>query len=229
MAGRDQMLWHYFVLHFLPRTLELFAAEKRLQVVFWVEDDCQLRPGVTMEELVRVTRDHAPKLAWLGWSRAEGGTPIWGAQLLGLARASAEAAVIWAKAYAGRRRALDTILNEFALGMNGEAPTVACSPVSLASQRVHEFKGRRMPPVPAQAAAEDIDAPPDPELAPVGGGPRKRARGAADPVWPAEWQRVRYVRNAKAPQGACRGCWWRFQQWEGYRGHSGPNCLWFEE
>ena len=62
-----------------------------------------------------------------------------------VSESAVETATVLANKYCGRRRALDTILNEFAQGYQGSFPVVAFPEQSLAGQRRHHLVGRRMP------------------------------------------------------------------------------------
>ena len=68
-----------------------------------------------------------------------------GAQLIGFTQLAVEATATWVETYSGRRKALDTILNEFASGYQGLPPAVSFPERSLAKQRRHHLLGRRMP------------------------------------------------------------------------------------
>ena len=104
-----------------------------------------LEDNVSVTDLVGRCRFSKSMPAWLGWSRAVQGVPWRGAQLVGFTQLAVEAAATWAGTYSGRRKALDTILNEFANGYQGLPPAVSFSERSLAKQRRHHLLGRRMP------------------------------------------------------------------------------------
>ena len=145
MCLRASMLWHYFRLRFLPEARRLFRTQAGLRVVFWVEDDCKLEDNVTVDGLVQLCQLSKSMPMWLGWSRTEDGVPWWGAHLIGFSQLAAEAAAMWAETYSGRRRGLDTILNEFAHGYQGSPPRLSFPKRSLARQRRHNLEGRRTP------------------------------------------------------------------------------------
>ena len=145
MCSRASMLWHYFRLRFLPEARRLFRTQAGLHVVFWVEDDCQLEDNVSVPDLVQLCRHSKTMPVWLGWTRAVRGVPWWGAHLIGFTQLAVEATVAWAETYSGRRRGLDTILNEFAEGYQGLPPALSFAARSLARQRRHHLVGRRMP------------------------------------------------------------------------------------
>ena len=64
----------------------------------------------------------------------------------------------------------------------------------------------------------DVEAPP----AKVKWAAVPRVKRARTCEWPPEWQKIAFVRGGNVPQGACRGCWWLFQGWDGYRQHDAP-------
>ena len=38
--------------------------------------------------------------------------------------------------------------------------------------------------------------------------------------WPKKWKKRQWVRGGGAPPDACLGCWWLFQEWQGFRDHT---------
>ena len=38
--------------------------------------------------------------------------------------------------------------------------------------------------------------------------------------WPKTWEKRQWVRGGGAPPDACLGCWWLFQDWQGFRAHA---------
>ena len=55
---------------------------------------------------------------------------------------------------------------------------------------------------------------------------RKRARAMS---WPEGWVRVPYKKwGVRKPAGVCLGCWWTFQEYDGWRPHDPALCL-FEQ
>ena len=38
--------------------------------------------------------------------------------------------------------------------------------------------------------------------------------------WPKTWEKIEWVRGGNAPPDACLGCWWLFQEWQGFRDHA---------
>ena len=57
----------------------------------------------------------------------------------------------------------------------------------------------------------------------VGGA--RRAKKNREAEWPKAWEKVPFARGGGVPPGACRGCWWIFQGYEGYRPHAAKACL----
>ena len=57
-------------------------------------------------------------------------------------------------------------------------------------------------------------------------GQRRRQKRFREMDWPESWVKKEYVKGVRRPAGACLGCWWLFQEYEGWRKHeAGGNCL----
>ena len=46
---------------------------------------------------------------------------------------------------------------------------------------------------------------------------KKRLKAIA---WPKTWKKIPWVWGGNPPPDACLGCWWAFQEWEGWRHHA---------
>ena len=58
------------------------------------------------------------------------------------------------------------------------------------------------------------------------GATSRKRRLVRTPVdYPPDWERRPYVAGRQKPKGACVGCWWDFQAWEGHRRHEIKYCL----
>jgi len=136
---KSNFLTQYFLQHFAPIAAAKLN-EPGIEYVCWAEDDCRVKPDVSAKEVANEIRDAAPAASWLGYMNVDG-VPRYGAHLIGFNKVSLSRAVQAAQElYDQKPRALDTVL--FYLHAAGIIHT---PDESMASQRLHELAGRRLP------------------------------------------------------------------------------------
>ena len=152
---KSEFLMYDFHKKFLPMVEQRFAQSSNLKHIFWAEDDVTVKPGVLWRDILEAANNASPSAAWCGYF-ARNGRPTWGSHLLALTRASARAIGVYidelvaladsegrirARAYQG----LDSLLASLAAGKRrGSAKMVRATPKSLAGQKIHHLKGRRL-------------------------------------------------------------------------------------
>jgi hypothetical protein len=148
---RHCMLSAYFLRRFVPKATKLFKARPTLRAVLWVEDDCELLGGNGLSPLLCALPG---KLSvWAGFYPLRG-PPKYGAQVLAFSRQSLKTAFVAVRREydSGAANALDNIFLE--LIKRGE---VTALPQSIARQRKHALKGRRVPSDIAKKSGGDDD------------------------------------------------------------------------
>ena len=142
---KDRFLTPYFLRHFAPIAEEKLK-EPGVEAVCWAEDDCRLKPDIFARDIKDAIRDAAPAASWLGYIKVHG-APRWGAHLIGFNGASLQRFVEKGKEfYDETPHALDTMLWKLlASRQRGCAPHVTTPPETMATQKLHSLKGRRLP------------------------------------------------------------------------------------
>ena len=145
------LLWDFHKC-FLPLAAAAFDDDPNLEVIFWVEDDVKMMPGVDAGSLLDAVKQAGAAITWLAFTIVKG-TPTFGTHLAGISRDGVALAL----------RELDRLEEEFATqgsrlkylmgldtffkkslrtSIDGTA-LVKAVPKSMARQRSHSFKGRR--------------------------------------------------------------------------------------
>ncbi len=142
----SNFLTKYFLTRFAPMAEEKLK-EPGVKAVCWAEDDCKLKSGVNAEDIAKEIEDAAPAASWLGYYKV-GGAPRWGAHLIGFNSSSLPRFVEAARElYEQTPRSLDTTLFHLLDSrQRGPDPIVKPAKESMAFQRSHELKGRRLHP-----------------------------------------------------------------------------------
>ena len=140
------LMWDFHK-RFLPSAQAAFAADRALKWIFWVEDDIAFARGVTWPKIVKACGANPAPLTWLAYTCVRG-KPRWGSHLVALHRAgmprllkyldSLEAAGSEPLAYLV---GLDTFCLRASEASAEGVGRIASK--SWASQRGHEWKGRR--------------------------------------------------------------------------------------
>ena len=142
----SNFLTKYFLTRFVPMAEEKLK-EPGVKAVCWAEDDCKLKSCVNAEDIAKEIEDAAPAASWLGYYKV-GGAPRWGAHLIGFNSSSLPRFVEAARElYEQTPRSLDTMLfNILASRQRGPDGIVKAATQSMALQRPHDLKGRRLHP-----------------------------------------------------------------------------------
>ena len=149
---RSTFLMWDFHKNFLPSCQTWFDTRPELQFIWWVEDDCKLKPKI------KVTSLHAHALAepaclhWAGFAKVRG-IAKWGTHLFALSRTGLplvqaqldkeESEVPEGTANLSYLMGLDTWFHKRRDIVSGELPLVRAWPESMASQVNHSRQGRR--------------------------------------------------------------------------------------
>ena len=142
----SNFLTKYFLTRFVPMAEEKLK-EPGVKAVCWAEDDCKLKSGVNAEDIAKEIEDAAPAASWLGYYKV-GGAPRWGAHLIGFNSSSLPRFVEAARElYERTPLSLDTTLFQLlASRQRGPDGIVKAATQSMALQRPHDLKGRRLHP-----------------------------------------------------------------------------------
>ena len=130
----------YVLDRFLPEVTNLFSKHPALRHIYFVEDDCKLKPGTTFKDVRKVALAAGGKIGWLGYYTREG-KPRYGAHLVSFSSAS----LIHLEGLLEQYRddglpACDTVLHRLE---TNQPEAFYVEPESIASQATHALTGRR--------------------------------------------------------------------------------------
>ena len=137
---RDQVITMYVLEYLLPEMAKLFSRNPQLLHVFYVEDDCRLKPGNHLKEVLEAALAAGSKIGWLAYF-IRNGEPRYGTHLVSFSRDSLVHVEELRKQFrASGLPAFDTLLYNLTKA-NPECIYVA--PESIAAQTTHALAGRR--------------------------------------------------------------------------------------
>ena len=123
---------------FYEEAKKLLAEDPAVQFVWFAEDDCRVKPGIALSDIISACRNSSPGcVVWLGYGTRKG-EPKVGAHLVSFSRGSLEAFRKDAKCRCHpTTKSFDTMLN--CMWHDG---LVTVPERSMAVQKRHAFKGR---------------------------------------------------------------------------------------
>ena len=108
---RCDVVTRFIVRDFIPAANKLFEQSPHLQFVWFVEDDCRLKAGTALADLMTASHQAGDCIGWLGYGR-RGGEPKVGAHLVSFSRrALKQFSVKSCSILATRKLAFDTLLH----------------------------------------------------------------------------------------------------------------------
>ena len=144
------LMWDFHK-SFLPACRDRFHRDHSVDIIWWVEDDCQLKKTINAESMESFALAGKGCLHWAGYIVIKG-KAWWGSHLVGVSRSGVEHAIAKldeeAKAAKGSGdrlgylMGLDTWLRKQIGIERGGQPLVRIWPSSVAHQRKHEFQWR---------------------------------------------------------------------------------------
>lgn len=135
---RCDVVTRFIVRDFVPAAHKLFEKFPDLRFVWFVEDDCRVKAGTALADLLTASQQAGDCIGWLGYGR-RGGEPKVGAHLVSFSRrALMRFSVKSCSILATRKLAFDTLLHAL-----WQQDCVWVPRVSLACQAGHSAKGRR--------------------------------------------------------------------------------------